>query len=1348
MAVTTYKAFTFETEDDKREREVRQFESGAAKLIDSLTAPTRELKTFLDLGQQYIDGLQRERDDEVATFTTAAKDYFDQDDQLANYAQGDTISRLFGYNEDTTPIRQSPLGKIIQTIDTVKRIRDRAREEQAARETEAERTLKEKQLAAYDIYGSDRPVDPLVSFAKQEIEEGRLRYASPLETGLLAASIAFIGVPPFTAALLGEAGAKGAAQITEKAGLGEAPGYWLGTALTAIATPLTLPEEIAFKALGKVVASAARYTPFLSTLLKRSQRLVEEAATNKALQEAAVPSVSGAANVLPALDSWRTIENGLLTQTPDLLQELGEGLSTTAIGKRIVTWLGGAAALARVNPTMRLAATRSLSLNKWLARVDFDRLALDMDFEKAFAKADRARVWVLDAAGKRVKATIDDIGFHPEKFSLTPDQTKVLRDNRVWFESLVKEYESVTGVSFEDLGLPMRNFYWPRIVLDEAGNAYIPTRLGAKFPFERPMIFDYMDDGIKAGVPYASPTEAARLFGHSIYRAIADDLFMDGLRTLPGTAPMKEWLKVQRAMLNKVVKDKAIREQDPIRWARANARLKSLRNKISPELIGRRDLPSGAKLSFSLANLRFDKEMFKDLELVLGPGNSLLNKVSIVNTALRITTTGLGDMGHFFIQGLPLLGRNPKMWANSVYHSLEAMVTPKRFARWVVKNGQAFADAGGYIGIGTEFTRIPGKIGPVALQSIITPPGLRAVPRGFEGFIDAGRILTFNSLMKAGDVAPNSFEAMRLARYVDTMFGVTDVGALGRTTASGQAENAFLFFSPRYTRSVLGMMAYLFSKGTTQKEAARALAGMTVATVAIYIGVAKKAGLSDEEIIDRINPSSALVRQSPSKLMSIPIGNIEYGIGGQYRANVAAIAGMIDKKNWTFESWEDALLRNPIVMRMRAVQAPATGRIVDYIDGEDFLGRRVGPDELVSNPLLIKEEVARWAPLTAQAAIEANVDWEERLAATGFSAIGGRTRMISPWDVKDDVTQELSGDGVKRYRDADLPLRQRVDEDPRVIEANKRIADFRRRKGNDLQAAIDEVDKYRLVVKESQEKIDADLQIGNADSVDLWRERTRRLQIESAARRDQIYKDFDITFEEEEALPKVRLAVEQYFDVDPNDPKYQDPITKRIRFDWVEKDREKVLEGLTEDEQKAVDDYLTKHMTETQIEARKAGKLLNEAPTQYQGISDEQYAQYQQFAKHVKAVTRMEASANISENDPQWQVKEREIALREADKFNRPWLADIFEVLQTESGRNRLTNLEYVDYLIRHQKELEPWFPELYSQEFFKKALPPTPYTPPVFPEPTYGTPGGERRRRVIIAGSSGSLPDPRPPRR
>ena len=1355
--IPTLKAFSFESEDDSKVREARRFESGAAGIIGNLSrSPLRssEIVQFTQGAASLIGAMQGERDDETNAFYTEANNRLGSDSKLIEHARNDTIFKLFP-NEDPTPYANSFAGKIIKAFDTLQRLRNVGETpEETAPQTreEARASLEAKQAASRDIYGRDRPKDPLVSYVEGQVAEGKLRYGTSLETATLAASIAFIAVPTVSLALVGEAGAIGAGKITKKAGIGEAPGYWTGQVLTALATPLTLPEEVAFKALGKVATSGARHLPFVQTLLKRSVRLTAEAA----LRKEGVMSISGAADHLPARDAWNTISSGLAQQDSDLLREIGEGLSTSPIGKRIVTWVGKAAALARTSPHMRSVATYSMFINKWEARITYDRIAMDLDFSKAFPKADRERVWVLNKAGNRVKLAFEDIYRQADNLALTPEQRQVMIGERVWMDSLRKEFETVTGLTLEEAGFESANNYVPRIILNKHGKPIQVFGLGAKQTFEKPRIFDYIEDGIAAGIPYASPTDALRMYGYAIGRAIADDMFIDSLRTLPNIASTKNWLKAQRQLLYRVTKNPAIKKDDPLRYERAVQRLKTLGNKVSAEVIRPRVVEetgesyvSGARISHALSDLYAPESVMKDIDLVFGPGNAFLSKASMITGIARVLTTGLGDMGQFFIQGLPMLGRNPKEWGEAVYHSMASLADPEHAPRWLARNGRAFAEAGGKLASGTEFTRVPGKIGPVAIQSILTPPGLRRLPRSFETFVDVGRVLMFNSLADAGRVAPGSFEAMRLARQVDTMLGVTDVGALGTSTASSQAESALLFFSPRYTRSVFAMMAYLFSHSTA-KEAARTLGGMTVGGIFVYAGLAKMAGMSDEEIRDRINPFSSLVMNSPSKLGSIPVGSIEYGIGGQYRANLATIAGVLNKRNWNLDTWEDKFLRNPIMMRMRSVQAPIAGRLVDYIDGEDFLGQKVSMQDTLTNPLLIKEEALHWAPLTAQAAIEADVDWEERLGATALSFFGGRTRMISPWDVKDDVTRELSDEGVQSYKDADLPLRQRIDEDPRVIAANERIEKFRRRKGDALQSALDEVDKKRGVVRAEQEKLDAALEPGNADSVEMWRKETKELQRTASAQREQIFEDLGVEFTKPDVLPKVRAAVEAYFSVNPDDEKFRDPNTNATRWDLVDEAKEAALAGLTADERASVDKYLTKYMTPTQKAVRKAGEVLDDAPSQYQGMTKGEVDEYQRFAAFVAAKTRVEASQEAEAGSPGYRIKQEEVAQRVAAERNKPWLAEVFTYLQSEQGRNALRNPEYDSYLEKHRDEIEPYFPTLYSQTFFERQGLLKPEIKPVkHKEVQVGTTGkggsGDRAPRIIVGGEPDiQLPNPR----
>ena len=1041
-------------------------------------------------------------------------------------------------------------------------------------------------------------------------------------------------------------------------------------------------------------------------------------------------------------DLWITDWNSP-DSDPTSLRSFAEGVSdlpgvTGAVGKRITTWVGGAAALARKNKGMRNVATRAWFIEQRAGLVDYDTAKLTVSANKAFETIDDVYLRVTDTNGASVNKTIEEAYLSLRKealeqivaddtirtttpdvwsnakekldrigtgINLTPSQRQFLLDYKELVDAHSRRFELATGLTLEEAHLIAKGDvdYLPRIVKDSKGKAHIPTVVGAKQPFQKPRLFEYMEQGIAEGVPYAGPMDAFRLFGYSINRAIADTFFLQYLKSMPEVSVLSKTLNEQRKMLIRVVADEAVKANDNLRWQKAVDRLDFIGRRITPE--GKpRSMVSGAKISPALAGDYFDEKLFDDIRSVMGPGNVYLKKLDMVNAAARFVVTGAMDLGQFFLQGLVLLGSAPHDWAVAVYRSLEALTMPKAYERWFIKNAQT-ASRHMRLGSGTEFTFAP--------TSLLKPPGLRAIPRAFEAFVDAGRIVKFNGLVEAGKIVPDTLEAYRMGRLIDQMLGVPNIAALGQSALQRQAEAALLLYSPRYTRSIFGMMSYLFTNGATQREAAKALSMMTAGGMLFYIGLARGAfGMSPEEIIERINPFSKTVLSSPSKYMSFPIGGMEFGIGGQYRANMAMIGQIFQQDNWTdLNTWSEKALRNPIAMRLRAISAPTTSLGIDYlIDHQDFLGRTMSIDDLVTNPSLIKEQVqARMAPQVIQGILEANPDAGAKIGAGIASALGGRTRPASPWDVRDAVAYEITSGKIKHARDLDLPDLQQAQETPEWIEAEKDIAKFRTRTGDRYQIARDAIDAARADIKDKQRKLDSEFVRGDKNSSDEWRREHKLLQVEMSARQDEIYKSIGLTFEDRKNAPKVRAALDAYFDLSPDDKRFIDPETNDTNWRLFNATREKALVKLNPRERQSVEKELIKHMTPTEIKFRQASKLLNKAPARYNlGLGPEKdkivQEEYVKFAKDVDALTRTFNSENAVKGYPGPTVQENDVADQLAARRNTPELALIFKALKTDRGKDAILNKDFDTYLITHRAEIEPFFPTLYPGALFKRT--------------------------------------------
>ena len=118
------------------------------------------------------------------------------------------------------------------------------------------------------------------------------------------------------------------------------------------------------------------------------------------------------------------------------------------------------------------------------------------------------------------------------------------------------------------------------------------------------------------------------------------------------------------------------------------------------------------------------------------------------------------------------------------------------------------------------------------------------------------------------------------------------------------------------------------------------LARMRLGGAATYAGLqwahGESNGLSKAEILENIKVG--LNPLSGKKFMSFNLGGDWYGPGGAYRSMMSLGAGLANKKNWEFEEYETRLWDNPIIRGLRTRTSPVTGTLMDFLEGEDFMG--------------------------------------------------------------------------------------------------------------------------------------------------------------------------------------------------------------------------------------------------------------------------------------------------------------------------------------------------------------------------------------------------------------------------
>ncbi|KKL45086.1 hypothetical protein LCGC14_2359200, partial [marine sediment metagenome] len=524
----------------------------------------------------------------------------------------------------------------------------------------------------------------------------------------------------------------------------------------------------------------------------------------------------------------------------------------------------------------------------------------------------------------------------PGKFTSTAAEREWIVGHKGLMNELAEQYKFVSG---EDLRLADPDL-WPRFVLREDGKVFIKgkSRIGVKQSPAKKRLFLEQEEAIARGTPYATPVETAKLYGQALNKMILDKIMIQVFKEDKIGQPVIQGLRQQIKALKSQVK-----AAKPT-TAAEHLEVDVLRNKVSNLQAIRASKKRSLVPAKQILGPGFGKELLepeaaKVMQDIIGPGiggkvGKGLRASTWIASVPRFVVTGMMDVGQFFIQGATLLATDPANWSRAVGHSLVSLVSPEHWSNFLKNSPEAIEAARYGIGRGgiefLEITKRSAALGRAPGAGVLKAV-FGAAPRSFETFIEGSRIFNFNSLarvQKAGvgraaeGVLPTvgraaaglskpqlEGELYRLAGYVKTKLGTTDLMGLGLSVTQRQVESAFLLYSPRYTRSVFGMLGWAMSNGVPARDAQRALGTMLFGGLSAFYGFARAAGLSHEEAIERINPTSG------GKFLSLPMGGNEYGFGSSYRASLGFLGQLIREDNLDLNTW--ASTDNPIFKYLR-----------------------------------------------------------------------------------------------------------------------------------------------------------------------------------------------------------------------------------------------------------------------------------------------------------------------------------------------------------------------------------------------------------------------------------------------
>ncbi len=349
--------------------------------------------------------------------------------------------------------------------------------------------------------------------------------------------------------------------------------------------------------------------------------------------------------------------------------------------------------------------------------------------------------------------------------------------------------------------------------------------------------------------------------------------------------------------------------------------------------IGTMDSSRWPKLSGRL----FPEDIVQRLDRVMNDqGNTVSAAIQKLNDVPRTLQTG-ADMNFPFIQGMPLLFRNPVAFGKSIaraygsvfddpmlgtrYMLAEAERHPEEFQaflKWVRQMGEQ------------EFFQ-SARTGGFVYKTPLLGRGYARLANGFDTMLDLGRWEYWKSVYAK---AKTDGDLESLGAVTRDLLGTTSTRGLGVSLTQRQIEGGILLFAPRYTRSAFGLLGWAMNPGVAGAEARRSIFSLITGGSLLYYAACKVLGQEPQ-----FNPME-------SGFMSIRVGDNYLGMGGIFRSMLRSAVWSMDAAINDPSKFYDPsrTLDNPVFEFFRSRSAPVTTKLIDVVSGRDFVGKPTRSD--------------------------------------------------------------------------------------------------------------------------------------------------------------------------------------------------------------------------------------------------------------------------------------------------------------------------------------------------------------------------------------------------------------------
>lgn len=661
----------------------------------------------------------------------------------------------------------------------------------------------------------------------------------------------------------------------------------------------------------------------------------------------------------------------------------------------------------------------------------------------------------------------EDVFTAPQRYKLTPDQAEYVRlysDLTNDASKMLKE----NAVPFKELGLKEGEQYIHRLVTEirSIENKMTHTgggggRVGAKQAFQKTRFYEQAEEGVANGVKYSQdPLASLEHYVSGAYKSIADKRLADELvpygETISERMPAAVKQAVERtkadynrakqlmAAVNRSYRGerlppatiasigksypaeaaalKAAGPDNPaLQQVEAAARSAMLQAKGDfYQAVGNsaRAREQAAMLGLEEAYIPqpafngriFPKEVADRVTAMFGDkGNAWLRAVEKPVNVSRMIQAGI-DVGAPLIQGAPVLGKNPAIWAKATLSHYGALARPDLHQRFLVDHADTVKEMVQHRVPVSQSEFFQGFAQGKSPLDKIRQEVLRRPQAAYDTFLDTSRILLWESMkepwLRSGS---NLFE---MGDTINHMTGTMSPRALGIGASQRQIESTVMMFAPRYTRAGFALVNDLFRTGAQGNVARNALAGFAGSAMLFYMGTKSAQGVAEgknpeairQDIVDGLTPIKN--GRFNSRFMTWRVGDEHIGFGSFFYSLLRLTAGVTDaalNEPQALLKWDTA--DNPLIqfVRQRIGGAGPVGSFVwDMVEGRDPAGYKV--DKTL--PGIAGAMAKRYLPFWAESTFVQSPPADPK--SLPFQTTGFRTFPVSPSERRNEAFEKAA----------------------------------------------------------------------------------------------------------------------------------------------------------------------------------------------------------------------------------------------------------------------------------------------------------------------------------------------------